>query len=132
MGGPKKYISLPAKQLQQAPITSIFQTSSPYPTSVVLALTTSGITNFIIVDPWGRPINYYHTTPVQPIATATNSIPENPIAYPLMNAVVGGQVNLATYDLMSYGPDMSTYEPKLSSQFVNPAAANDDITNFRQ
>jgi len=132
MGGPKKYISLPAKQLQQAPITSLFQTTSPYPTNVVLPLMTGSITNFIIIDPWGRPINYYHTKPVQPTTTATNSIPENPIASPLLNAVVGGQVNLTSYDLMSYGPDMSTYEPKLSFQFASPAAANDDITNFRR
>ncbi|MCG3147190.1 MAG: hypothetical protein PCFJNLEI_00628 [Verrucomicrobiae bacterium] len=84
----------------------------------------------VIVDPWGTPINYYCTSPVRSVAT-----------YALLNVSgvrmcfsTGGQVNVTSFDLWSYGPDSVTYLPhSVDSSYDWNSQANsvDDITNWK-
>lgn len=88
-----------------------------------------GLTN--ICDQWGIPFNYY--------CAPTN-------LYSIVNAggayagyTIGGQVNVASYDLFSYGADHFTFVPAaliaawgpvVSSGWTTTNSANDDITNW--
>lgn len=98
-----------------------------------------GFTN--ICDPWGLPYNYY-CAPKTPFG-----IMNNVYAYPTnVNAnnaySCGGQVNIGSFDLFSYGPDRVTYVapnlaygswgdgPWVNTAFKSTSSALDDITNF--
>jgi type II secretory pathway pseudopilin PulG len=98
----------------------------------------------VIADPWEWPYNYYCTYPVNPtgVATtftapcvyntvvltngATNAVTVSTSLYP-SHAWMGGQVNLATFDLWSYGPNMRSC-PNDSDM---PGYNDDDLRNFR-
>jgi type II secretory pathway pseudopilin PulG len=102
-----------------------------------------------ICDPWGTPFNYYNS----PATTygVSNAIPANWGSGNWYGGYAcGGQVNLSSYDLFSYGPDQYTYVPAavaygyggngadyawsygpLGGGFTNPATAFDDITNWK-
>ena len=96
----------------------------------------TGLTN--ICDAWGTPLNYYNspTTPFSLVNSAVGSYTTN------QGYSVGGQVNLTTYDLFSYGPDHLTYVPTIWEgswwalnpwslpDWANPSSANDDLTNW--
>ena len=62
---------------------------------IIVGTVTNNVT--VILDPWNRPYNYY-------------------CRYPLTNA----QVNMATFDLWSYGPN-----------FLNNEGSLDDIANWK-
>ena len=72
-----------------------------------------------IYDAFGQPILYYNS-PQTPFSLTTTTMS-------------GGQINPATYDLFSFGPDGDTYigSPTqtgwTSLHWTNPASANDDI-----
>lgn len=100
---------------------------------------TSGSTNSVVqtnlCDVWGSPFNYY----CSPATVATN-IPAE-ICACASGISYGGQVNRATYDLFSYGPDQTTYvrgawywapinNPPWLITFTNAVSAVDDITNW--
>jgi prepilin-type N-terminal cleavage/methylation domain-containing protein len=94
----------------------------------------TGLTN--IFDVFGQPFNYYNS-PQTPFALVNNSGCTN------CGYTVGGQVNLASFDLFSYGPDrMTLAATNANAQNANyttpyvhvswrlPASAVDDITNW--
>jgi hypothetical protein len=129
VAGNKRYINFRPNQLKRGPITIQaywrVDASTEYMTNlVVVPAVTAGISNAIILDPWGKPINFYNTRPLRPTVTGTWGYPTN--------ATVGGQVNLQSIDLMSYGPDMVTFAPSLQGPYAVTNAALDDITNFPQ
>ena len=93
-------------------------------------------TDTLIFDVYGMPFNYYCS-------------PNTP--YQLVNAgngyTQGGQVNVASYDLFSYGKDQCTFAdtnatawpPVIvgswgtdNTTWTNAKSALDDITNWRQ
>jgi len=66
-------------------------------------------------DPWGTPWHYYRPVPAQ-LTSFLASINAGNVSYYITNGnyasfVVGGQKNLLTYDLYSYGPDTITTIP---------------------
>jgi len=87
----KVYIQIKASQLASNKVVSGF------------------VTNYYwtIVDHWNTPLNYVCTRPPVPITAR------------MVPTAGTGQVNVATFDLWSYGPD-----------FVNGTA--DDVTNWKQ
>lgn len=94
---------------------------------VVFGLT-SNLT--VIVDSWGTPLNYYCTYPRLPVPTYTNVVVG--ASYTLY-CMIGGQMNVNTFDLWSYGPDTFTYLPTGPAFYWNtPSYAVDDITNWKQ
>ena len=121
VGGGRKYLSFPASAIR---------------TNMYIAMTISGNTTSEmcgIFDPWGKLYNYYNS-PRTPYAVIQTS------AY--AGYTLGGQVNVTTYDLFSYGPDGATYVPgsvaaanawtaAASYPYTNPRAANDDIANWK-
>ena len=85
-------------------------------------------TRNVIVDSWGTPLNYYCTYPRLPVPTYTNFNIQ--VAW-TVNCMIGGQVNVNSFDLWSYGPDTFTYLPG-SANWSVPSFAADDITNWKQ
>ena len=59
--------------------------------------------NQYVVDPWGRPYNYYCVGPASGVST---TYVDN-----VSRCAIGGQVNTTTFDLFSYGPDSVTWVP---------------------
>ena len=102
----------------------------------------TGLTN--IFDVFGTPFSYYNS-PATPSALV-NAIDTNANAFnQSASYILGGQVNLASYDLFSYGPDQITFAatnaiyPYWKSYIAGPtvawtlkSSASDDITNFRR
>jgi len=85
-----------------------------------------------LVDPWGKAFNYFCTYPVQP-AVVSNGVSN-------LGYVSGGQMNLLTYDLFSYGPDGITYVLGgiwtawgNNSKWYDPLQQSDadDVTNWK-
>ncbi|MCG3146636.1 MAG: hypothetical protein PCFJNLEI_00069 [Verrucomicrobiae bacterium] len=106
--GPKKYINLRNDQL-----------------AVAGAIT-------YIVDPWRTPYMYYCPYPPQPTLVITSV--HNPATGSSNNIAIGGQVNLTSFDLMSFGPDTYTYIPGFKLFRYEPNTnlfLVDDIKNFK-
>jgi len=91
-----------------------------------------------IYDPWGTPLNYY-CSPLTAFGVS-NNLP-SPITGTNTGYSVGGQVNISSFDLFSYGPDRVTYVPGALhangnfsgwylSAWTTKSAADDDITNW--
>jgi len=105
----------------------------------IIQADSSSLTN--IFDAWGTPFNYFNFSTNSYTVTTTN----NP------GYTIGGQVNVATYDLWSYGADRYTHVPGVTTYtgwdhgpvdrnpstsflvtniWMKRAAAADDIANF--
>ena len=84
----------------------------------------------VIRDRWGSPLNYYCTYPVLPIATYARAA----IGGGQMGYCVGGQMNVTSFDLWSYGPDTFTYLPISggNGDFNSPSYSTDDIVNWKR
>ena len=113
-----------------------------YGTNSISGATTNNVifsgTNWF--DPFGKPNNYYNS-PQTTFAVSNN------VYSPQWGAnsgyTVGGQVNVTSYDLFSYGPDHITYVRGASTNWffnpwasppayvANPSSANDDIANWK-
>jgi len=116
LGQPKKYLTV-------------------FPSSQIKTNLATGLTN--IVDVFGIPFNYYNS-PATVLANMNNVNGVNSNC----GYTVGGQVNKATFDLFSYGPDHLTCVPGAFAVDVNrpwaPSgwawtnSAIDDITNWRR
>jgi len=88
-----------------------------------------------IVDPWSNPYVYVRAYPATPIPAAQ-------MYYGILNATTNypsgcssGQVNLATFDLWSFGPDRMTYVPFGGpgwpwNWYGNVEFTQDDIVNW--
>lgn len=97
--------------------------------SIVSATSTGQALN--IYDPWGKPFNYY-CSPTTPFATASS---------PGMGFTQGGQVNIMSFDLFSYGPDGCSYVPGIlytgwnspvwPTNWIKSESALDDVTNWK-
>lgn len=101
----------------------------------MLPVVTASSTNLAvnIVDVWGKPLAYYCSP-----GTAYGLV--SPGNY--SGTVMGGQKNLTTFDLFSYGADGCTYIPGVSytnfmgssnswkTNWVKPESAIDDIGNW--
>ena len=116
--GRKTYLKFSAAQIQTNPTTALPN----------------------ICDPWGTPFNYY-CSPGTAYAVL-NNFPD-PVTGTNKGYAVGGQVNLGTYDLFSYGLDRLTYVPGSTNANGNfsgwskvgwtyYSSAKDDIGNFKQ
>ena len=70
-------------------------------------ITLGSIPSRAIMDPWGTPYNYVRTRPARPLNTG------------LVSTATTGQVNLITFDLWSYGPDLAN-------------GGVDDVTNWQR
>ena len=136
-GGGKRYLRFPAKQLRVSMASGSTNASGTGPAC-------GGLTN--ICDAWGMPINYY-CSPTTPFGLSNNVYILNPYPVSVNNNngyTVGGQVNVRSYDLFSYGPDHVTFVvtnlaygswndgPWLLTGFRSSIAAIDDITNFKR
>ena len=136
--GGKRYQKFPANQLR-------VNIASGSTSASGTGAASGGRTN--ICDPWGAPYNYYCSP--KTAYGVSNGIP----SYWPTNALwyggytVGGQVNVGSYDLFSYGSDKSTYVPGAipfqggynyawyydsGQRWTNLSRAFDDITNFRR
>ena len=93
-----------------------------------------------ICDPWGTPYNYYCSP--GSAYNVSNNLPD-PVTGTNTAFTVGGQVNVRTYDLFSYGPDKMTYVSGAvwtrgfnsgwrQADWTNPITAKDDLGNFKQ
>jgi len=76
----------------------------------------AGVTN--IIDPWHNPYVYYNspTTPFSLVSFCTN-LPQGTVqvSWSIGNYTLGGQVNVTTYDLFSFGPDGYTWVPYVTA-----------------
>lgn len=116
-GCSKAYLKFPITQLRSNVLVPIVSGST-----TGLALN--------ICDPWGKPYVFYRSPGT---AFATASVGG-------MGYTVGGQMNLATFDLYSYGPDGYTFIPGIlftswnspvwTTNWIKPESATDDITNW--
>ena len=79
-----------------------------------------------IYDSWAKPLNYYNSpnTAFAVMASSTNNY----------GYTLGGQVNVTSYDLFSYGPDGYTFISRSAlsagwtgALWINTNSANDDI-----
>ena len=159
--GRKKYMSFPSSLVRT---NTGFRAFDPYNTITSYWTTANGFSPcppgglLNIVDAFGMPLNYYNS-PTTPFAIINNStVGTN---YGCIGYTVGGQVNVSSYDLFSYGKDQYTFvpgasgasqppgyppvEPSLPWQWpilsgfgttpvgwTSPNAANDDLTNWRR
>jgi len=100
--------------------------------------TTNGLMQTNLCDVWGSPFVYY----CFPRSVATNDPPAFGYYQYYIGKAYGGQVNLATFDLFSYGPDQVTYipgawfwgappSPPWLEANTNTASAVDDIVNWK-
>jgi type II secretory pathway pseudopilin PulG len=89
-------------------------------------------------DPWGSPYVYY-CSPTTAYAVLNNA--PGPLTGTNTGYTVGGQVNVESYDLFSYGSDRLTYVPGAAYNYgnnsgwfltgwTNMSSANDDIANW--
>ncbi|MCG3147517.1 MAG: hypothetical protein PCFJNLEI_00957 [Verrucomicrobiae bacterium] len=131
----KKYLEFAPSQLRSVRVggTNITVVGS------VIQAASSSLTN--IVDAWGTPFNYFNFSTNTYAVTTTN----NP------GYTIGGQINIATYDLWSYGADRYTHVPGVTTYsgwdygpvdrnpstsflvtniWMKRSAAADDIANF--
>jgi len=125
----RKYMTFPA---------SMLRSNYQLPALISGTITTACIS---ISDPWGKFYNYFNS----PSTAYTNIQNNNYAGYTL-----GGQMNVSSYDLFSYGPDSATFVPDACgfcypwygwynvqnikirySTFADTNSANDDITNWR-
>ena len=89
-------------------------------------------TNTVVIrDRWGSPLNYYCTYPVRPTATYAQVGVGG--SWQLVYCI-GGQMNVNSFDLWSYGPDTFTYLPVsgVNGDWNQPSYATDDITNWKR
>ena len=111
----KAYMQFPAAQIRTNLATQYYDTNNN--TLDVTKQQNTACPN--IYDAFGKPIMYYNSP--QTAFSLTTS------------AMYGGQVNPATYDLFSFGPDGDTYIGSKSqtgwtiNHWTNPASATDDI-----
>ena len=72
------------------------------------------------------PYNYF-----RPPTPMTSVVITNPFCWWYDNNLVsaGGQKNIVSFDLFSYGPDRKTYVNGMGWQ--TPTAHEDDITNYK-
>ena len=121
VGGGRKYLSFPASAIR----------TNMYITMTISGNTTSEMCG--VFDPWGKLYNYYNS-PTTSYAVIQTS------AY--AGYTLGGQVNVTTYDLFSYGADGATFVPgsaaaanawtaAASCPYTNANSAADDITNWK-
>ena len=104
----------------------------------------SGVMN--IFDVFGTPFNYYNS-PGTPFQQGVVTDATTGVALAWSGYSMGGQVNVTSYDLFSYGHDRWTFVasnlpgplgganvslPWTVPYWRTPAAANDDITNWRR
>jgi type II secretory pathway pseudopilin PulG len=136
-GGRKQYMQFPSGQIGQNPASCY----SNFLLSATVS-TNGGLVNF--VDPWGQAYGYFNSA--RTLSTTVNptqlNYDTNGNYYSSAGYTLGGQVNVATYDLWSYGPDHYTYVPNINVNWqwvdwpnplwTNTASALDDITNWRQ
>jgi prepilin-type N-terminal cleavage/methylation domain-containing protein len=107
--GPRKYINLRPDQISSNSMSGI-----PF-----------------IVDPWGSPIVYYAPRENVPYEAGFEVLGDYAVV--TNRFTKGGQVNSASFDLFSYGPDQMTFVPGApAANWGNAAAANDDIGNFHR
>jgi len=127
VNGPRRYIQFTPRQIQ-----------NPYTIQWAANPNSLGtIATNVIVDPWGRPYNYYCTAP--PLVAMLNVNLYASTGQAWQGSLIGGQVNRVTYDLWSYGPNMITYagpNPGFMDWLRNGmwTASNgggDDIGNFK-
>lgn len=93
-------------------------------------------------DPWGTPWNYYRPAVPQPttlvVCNISSAVPTLPLAF--SSYAYGGQHNLVTYDLFSFGPDKTTTiigaSPIGAYMWANseyePGHDSDDIVNWQR
>jgi len=93
-------------------------------------------------DPWGRPWNYYRPAPPQSASLIVNNVCGSwPVGPFFASTAIGGQMNPATFDLFSFGPDGCTYIPGSAAggcsypwrwygDQCSPQHAIDDINNW--
>ena len=120
-GGSKKYYNFRKGQTNTL-VATVPGNSTPYWPSA---------TNNVIRDRWGTPLNYYCTYPVRPTPTYTQIGVSG--SWQLYYCS-GGQMNVNSFDLWSYGPDTFTYMPVsgVSADWNQPSYAADDITNWKR
>ncbi|MCG3146683.1 MAG: hypothetical protein PCFJNLEI_00117 [Verrucomicrobiae bacterium] len=131
VGGQKAYLKFPPNQLQKN-LSGISD-----------ALTgITGVAPINICDAWGTPFIYYNS----PSTAFTNMNPCLSTNAQNVGSVRGGQVNVASFDLWSFGPDHFTYIPGgvfiltgvcgyniypwYNPMWTNRLSAVDDIANF--
>lgn len=125
----KRYMTFPASLVWTNPapaMTAIYQTVSTVTNSGIITTNFAvgwnipGVPN--IFDPWKNPYVYYNS-PTTPYGL-TNSGPNLPsygtVASHTLGSgyTLGGQVNVPSYDLFSFGPDGYTYVPGVTSANV--------------
>ena len=92
-------------------------------------------------DPWGQPWNYYRPATPQPTSLVVSNIQGNMTNF--FSYAYGGQMNPASFDLFSFGPDGCTYIPGANytggveyywpqGDICAPVHQLDDITNWKQ
>ena len=82
----------------------------------------------VIVDRWGSPLNYFCTYPTIPTPIYWSYNYGGGTLY----CSTGGQMNVSSFDLWSYGPDNVTYLPISGADWNTPSYAADDITNWKR
>jgi len=90
----------------------------------------NGLTFF--KDPWGSPWNYYRPALPQPTSLVISNVTGGGFGY-----AWGGQHNLLTYDLYSYGPDKITSIPGANNGWIcadetGAGRETDDIVNWKR
>lgn len=113
VSGRKTYLNLSFAQIRSNPAPALFLCTN----SLVSGNTYTN--DFLptlpnIYDPWGNPYVYYNspTTPYGLLSVcAATSPPGYNTRKPGTGYTLGGQVNVASYDLFSFGPDRYTYVP---------------------
>ena len=103
-----------------------------FPAGMIQSNFLTGLPN--IMDPYSWPYNYY--------CSPTTSLLVSNANCGNCGLVIGGQVNVTTFDLFSYGMDKNTYVPGaigganstwgFSENWMNPNSAADDITNWKK
>ena len=104
--------------------TNVFVMSGGVTNSCTNAVVASGFIN--IFDPWGMPYNYY-CSPTTAHFRFPNTVGWAEDGYHSgwnRNGIaVGGQVNIKSFDLFSYGPDQVTF---VSSSAIPAASSHGD------
>ena len=132
--GGKKYLRFPANQLR-------LNTQGTRNLWTGAINQNGGLTN--VLDVWGTPLNYF-CSPSATFSNVQDCMYTNAQNY---GYVVGGQVNIGSFDLWSYGPDHFTFIPGgryfisgacggfniypwYNMMWVKTNSALDDVTNF--
>jgi prepilin-type N-terminal cleavage/methylation domain-containing protein len=139
--GAHQYLKLPPQTLKG--FSAVYWDGSTF---------TNVLTLPAIIDPFGKPYNYYCNPAAPYFVNNSTHITGSQTMFPGADgSVSGGQVNGSSYDLWSYGPDLATAYPTTNPstnlqawtlyqlygaagwegwQKANPGG--DDITNFGQ